>query len=107
MKRLRAEHSEIDQLIRSTDGPELLRVKEAIEGELIATTLNMNSKPSSGWAQEDIAWMIDLLARIEAHNLGKGWLYRARRRAQLMKQVSQHRKKSEPIERGRRRCEDA
>ena len=79
------DHEFVDKFIKENDDNKILALKAEAYDELEEVKFYKNAKmlhPS--YTKKEIELMIELVVKAEAYEQGKGWLFRSKRRAELV-----------------------
>jgi len=78
------EHAKVDSYIKSNDVNKLATLKAEAIDELEEVKFWKNAGMEAKITKKQIELLIELVVKIEAYEQGKGWLFRTKRRTQMI-----------------------
>ena len=78
------DHSIVDGYIREQNDDKIQILKEETLNELEEVKFWKNAGLEPKLSKKEIELLIELLVKIEAYEQGKGWMFRTKRRTQLI-----------------------
>jgi len=80
-----SDHAMVDKFIREKDNEKIQALKAEAFGELEEVKFYKSANMAHpNYTKKEIELMIELVVKTEAYEQGKGWLFRAKRRTELV-----------------------